>query len=35
MTGLDTGELYRVWVIDEDTTDNTYSISSGAEATAG
>lgn len=35
MTGLDTGELYRVWVINEDTTDDTYSISSGAEATAG
>ncbi len=35
MTGLDTGELYRVWVINEDTTDNTYSISKGAEATAG
>ncbi|MBA7540041.1 hypothetical protein ES705_32330 [subsurface metagenome] len=35
MTGLDTGELYRVWIINEDTTDDTYSISSGAEATAG
>ncbi len=35
MTGLDTGELYRVWVINEDTTDDTYSISSGAESLAG
>ncbi len=35
MTGLDTGELYRVWVINEDTTNDTYSISKGAEATAG
>ncbi|MBA7534183.1 hypothetical protein ES705_26429 [subsurface metagenome] len=35
MTGLDTGELYRVWIINEDTTDDTYSISSGEEATAG
>ncbi|MBA7543015.1 hypothetical protein ES705_35341 [subsurface metagenome] len=35
MNSLDTGELYRVWIINEDTTNDTYSISSGAEATAG